>query len=97
MDWTYYLIKFGRMLFWTEVMLFLFFSLVQFTTADTSTMMYAIPLAALFLYAPAIVTFMTVVGVRDEQYEKERKSMRKKKRGNERRNVTVRTNGKRRR
>lgn len=94
MNWIYYATKIARMLFWTEVMIFFLFSLVQISTINVSVIGYTIPLVVSFVYIPAITTFMTTIGIRDREFDEERRSLKQKKRNHNNRNVSVRSSGK---
>jgi len=93
MDWKYYFTKGARLIFWAEILLFMLMSVPQLLSADSRTLVYVIPLACVFLYAPALATFVTTVGVREREFEEERRAVRAARRGKERRNAPVRSKG----
>ena len=97
MDWQYYVVKGLRAIFWIELCFFLLFSLFQLATTSGDVLVWAAPLALIFGFAPALITFLTVVGKREREYEDTVRKLRKKDRERRRRTVQPRSRGQRRR
>ena len=96
MEWSYFIIKGVRGLFWGEVTLFMLFLVMQLVSQPLTTAMYSIPLCIALVFAPFATAFVTGECSQDRAYDRECRTTRTKARRTERINVEKRSKGQKR-